>query len=806
MRCRPFQFDVLLLLCLGFQTFFAIHGRAQAFRIKGKVVDAVTLKAIPFPIVKIDGDSLEYPGDMEGSFSIPVNGPKELVCQVRAYQYLFAEMKMKPGDSLSVPLHYAHPFTWQHISLQKEKNLISGIRKLKRKINPDAEKNYRYQSYNKSLVTTGNIIGLKLFLENKMRLFTRKRLGEYTLDHHIFLMESATNRVFRNRRKQKELVVATQVSGIQRPPPISFISGFDAMSIFDPFLRIGTKKYISPLAGRPFKRYAFSIIDSIHSPDGLILVLKFNPLSYRRKSLLQGILYISTQPTGIRAFHVWPAYDRESTFSLAQEAMLLPSGRWFPKVMRTSYDRNGLGALQIPLSAVSKTWIKNFTADTESKEKFDEVIFDLQHENLRSDTAFPENLRLFPLDKREQNTYYFYKQVGSLSGVDGLLNFGQKVLAGRFQLGKFDLQFRDGFKINDYEGLRLGLGLETNQQFSHRYQVGGYAGFGIKDRRWKFGAFAGYRLNENHAFRLSYQDNLSEPGIFPMAFDRRQYPSGDLRNLRVSRFDANRSLLFSWKIKLHPNFNVRLSMEAGRRDFLYSYQFTPSPDATGIDISEAAIQFCWNPGERYARIEQQLYPLVSGFPVFWLHFANGIPGSSGNRYNYNRLEGRLQWNRRILGFGDFGIRLSGGIQNRNLPYPLLFSSRGSFREFSLISYNSFETMRYNEFFYDRFFFVFMSHRLGKMQISTLPFLPYFTVVHNMGWGYLSNPELHRNIEAKDTRKGFFESGLFLNDLFVIPMAGADVGIGAGLFLRYGPYLQRSVFDNLVLKFSANLSM
>jgi hypothetical protein len=91
-----------------------------------------------------------------------------------------------------------------------------------------------------------------------------------------------------------------------------------------------------------------------------------------------------------------------------------------------------------------------------------------------------------------------------------------------------------------------------------------------------------------------------------------------------------------------------------------------------------------------------------------------------------------------------------------------------------------------------------------MQISTLPYRPYFSFIHNMGWGRLSNPENHRFIKVQDMPKGYFESGLFLNDLFVIPLTGLNLGIGAGIFVRYGPYALKGYLDNVAFKFSTNL--
>jgi hypothetical protein len=742
---------------------------------------------------------------MEGEFSLPAKKGEALL-KLRAYQYLDVEVKARSGDSLQILMHYAHPFTWQHLSLQPEKKIIRQLLKQRSSVDPAKETSYAYRSYNKSLITTGNMPALKLYLDNILRYFTKARMGQYSLDHHIFLMESATTREFEDKRKQRETVTATQVSGINQPPPLSYISGFDALSIYQPFLQIGPKKYVSPLAGRALRRYAFSIIDTIRSSEGPVLVVKFNPLSHRRKNLLQGILYIPLHSPGVKAFQVWPSWERESTFSLAQESFLLPSGRWYPGVIRTSYIRDGMGSLRIPVLAVSKTWIRDFAPLNTEKKKFDEVVFDFRHSNLVDSPDFPAKFRSVPLSLKDKNTYAYYREAGSLEGIDRFLNFGQKLYEGRFPAGKADLVFKDAFRFNDYEGFRLGLGLETNSRFSTKYNFGGYAAYGLGDKKWKYGLNAGYKFSEKQSLEGHWKDDLTEPGIFELAFDRRQYPTEDLRKFRVSRFDAVKSLEIAWLYRPFRNFNFQASFENGSRHVLYKYRFLPLGDRNHFGYSELKFQFCWSPMERFARLENQLYSISSSWPVFWLQYANGLSGIMPASLSYHRLESKMQWSRKILGLGDLGIRVSAGMQTASLPYPFLFSARGSFREFSLLSYNSFETMRYNEFCYNQFFQVFLAHRFGKMQISTLPFLPYFTLVHNMGWGKLEKPELHEGIRAKDIRKGFFETGLFLNDLFVIPLSGVDLGIGAGVFLRYGAYRLPSDFDNITIKFSAGISI
>jgi len=782
-----------------------LPGISQDRILHGFVKDAATGKSIPFPHLVVDGN-LEFMADMEGHFSISVpTGSHKIVA--KAYTFLESELVFDVEDSVQLYLYYAHPFTFQTITTPPAKKIISAIKRSRSKIDPSKEKNIQYTSYNKFIITTSHISALKLYLKNLITIFSSKRMTSFGVDHHILLMESSSKRQFKNFYNQHENVVSSKVSGINKPPALSLVSGFEPLSIFEPFLRIGSGKFISPLAGNPNKRYIFFLQDSIKTKERTIYVVKFNPKSLRNKDLLQGILYISKDPVGVVAFQVWPAFDRESTFSLLQKAEVLPSGRWFPTQIKTTYQRSRLGSLKIPIEASSKTYIFNIEKLSKSDSlHFDEVIFDFQNDSLHREEEFPPRLRQERLSLKDKNTYSFYNELGSLNGIDKYLTFGQKLVTGRIPFGMVDLVFRKAVTVNDFEGLRLGFGLQTTEKLSKKNQFGGYFGYGYGDKRWKYGLNYQFTRNSTQSFTLNYQNDLSEPGIHPFVFNKVQYNSEQLRLIRIPRFDRLHVVEFGFNQLLRRNLISRTSFETGRRSFLYNYTYIPKPELNGFGVSELKVGLHWSPGEQFVRYGNDKYSLASRFPDFWIQFSQGLNGITKESFSYSRLEAKMQWTRRILGLGEFGIQLVGGLASKGVPYPLLFSSRASYREITFLSYNSFETMRYNEFTSDQYFNVFISHKFSRMQISTLPYRPYFTLLHNMGWGSVSQPELHKFVDVKSMPFGYYESGLFLNDLFLIPLLGVNLGIGGGVFLRYGPYSLEGYLDNLAIKFSTSLTL
>jgi hypothetical protein len=770
----------------------------------GYARDAATGKPIPFPRITIEGRKSEYMGDMEGNFTIPVApGQKGIV--IHAYQYLEAELSYQGEDTLRGLLYFAHPFTFQTITTGPAKGLVRRLLRQRSTMDPRKERKYQYQSYNKLVITTAYVSALKVYLDNMIRFFSPVRMGSLATDHHIFLMESASERKFYDPYRQKETILASRVSGINKPPPLSLISGFEPLSVYEPFLRIGGRKYVSPLAGRPGKRYVYFVTDSIRLDSQMVYLVKFNPKSLRNKELLQGFFYVATKPFGVMAFQAWPAFDRESTFSLMQQCRPLPSGRWFPTEIKTTYQRNRLGSLKIPIVASSKTYIfDQGTISQPDTQKYSEVIFEFQKEKLLFGKDFPARLRQESLSNRDKNTYTYFEKIGSLKAIDRYLTFGQKLVAGKIPFGKVDMVFRNAVTVNDQEGLRIGFGLQTNESLSRIHQGGGYFAKGLKDQQWKFGLNYQFHLTPKDVLTAQWKKDLAEPGIFSFSFNKQQYSTEQLRTIRISRFDKVNALELGWNHQWAPTVISRVSAEMGRRQYLYYYRYAADSASEGFDIAELGVDVHWAPGEQFARYAQDKFSLGSPYPSFWLQYAQGFGPVSRDAWTYSRFEGKIQWTRRILGLGELGLQVVAGYQTGRRPYPLLFSSRASYRDFSLLSYNSFETMRYNEFVHDRFVSIFFSHKFSKMQISNLPYRPYFTLVHNMGWGSVRNPEKHLGIIIKDSPKGYLESGLFLNDIFVIPLSGLSLGIGAGMFVRYGHYALDGYLNNLAFKFSTSL--
>jgi hypothetical protein len=111
-------------------------------------------------------------------------------------------------------------------------------------------------------------------------------------------------------------------------------------------------------------------------------------------------------------------------------------------------------------------------------------------------------------------------------------------------------------------------------------------------------------------------------------------------------------------------------------------------------------------------------------------------------------------------------------------------------------------MRMNEFISNQFVYFFYRHSFGKLLFKTKKFQPEFSIVQNIGWGDLKDSEQQLGVATKTMNKGFFESGIIIDNI----LGSSLSSIGIGLYYRYGPYAFEDNSDNFAFKLSIKFNL
>ena len=155
------------------------------------------------------------------------------------------------------------------------------------------------------------------------------------------------------------------------------------------------------------------------------------------------------------------------------------------------------------------------------------------------------------------------------------------------------------------------------------------------------------------------------------------------------------------------------------------------------------------------------------------------------------------------------LRIWFGFAKGDIPYHALWNGQGTGKPVPRMIPTFMQTMGLYEFLNDRFAFVFLSHNFRKLLYkSPYKWLQPEPVFHqNFAWGNLRNPTEHQGITTNTLNKGYWESGFMLNNLIKFKyMKSLKIGLGGGVFFRYGYYHRDKFSENVAYKFSFSIGV
>ena len=141
-----------------------------------------------------------------------------------------------------------------------------------------------------------------------------------------------------------------------------------------------------------------------------------------------------------------------------------------------------------------------------------------------------------------------------------------------------------------------------------------------------------------------------------------------------------------------------------------------------------------------------------------------------------------------------------GFVNGIAPVTELFNLYGTNSgKFEVYCIESFNTMRPDEFFCDRFGALYFSHNFKNLFIDFKKFHPEIIVVTNIA---LANIIESQSLKVSESQNLYCESGIVIDKII---HAGISK-IGLGTFYRYGPYSYDNIKENFVIKICLGFSL
>lgn len=425
----------------------------------------------------------------------------------------------------------------------------------------------------------------------------------------------------------------------------------------------------------------------------------------------------------------------------------------------------------------------------------------------RKADEFLKDYRSDSLSGLELETYDYMDSLSQAEGLERRLNMLLAIMRGYVKIGKFDLDLGKIINYNTYEGYRLGLGFETNRDFSEWLKFGAYYAYGFKDEKSKYGVNSSITILENIGLKwgLGYQNEIFESGAFDLPLLESKGLFGDnYRRFTIEKWDRSERFFSSLQASPFKGFTFQLQGLNETRNSAWNYSFANGEKEFVYNEMIASIKF--SPQEKTALTPFGRLSINEGFPQFYVAYTRGVSDLIENNFTYNKLQFAYRQVLKTRAFGVASFHINSGIVFQDIPYQKNFvgttntASSDDFwkRAENLADRSSFQTMRFNEFLSDSYTEFMWRQDFKSLFYHRESFAPHIELVNRVAFGSLRNPQLHEGIDFKTLERGFFETGIELNKLY----SSDFLALGLGFYYRYGANSFNQFQNNFGLKLTS----
>ncbi len=422
----------------------------------------------------------------------------------------------------------------------------------------------------------------------------------------------------------------------------------------------------------------------------------------------------------------------------------------------------------------------------------------LPGDTAQSHTVKTENFGFRPFSGSELHTLFIADSLFRADREKKNLKLVRLMAEGKISIGFFNLDFSKPFSYTIYEGIKLGIGGETNEKLSHHFTVGAATTYGMKNGSLKHAEWINFYPIGRSDLRihLDYQDMNLEFGGSEFLESKSLLNPESFRNLLITNMFATKRTTFGFEIRPVNDFNFYIFGDLSENRTIKDTRFLLEHPFSPITLARTGLQLRYAPGIVFELDEGHLNETKAPLSDFYLTIIQCL-SALGGEYRFTKLEIKWKFNLPKSPIGTTTVILRGGLISSQSPMIELFNGNGSYTgTYTMDAPFSFGTMQMNEFSATNYTSINLRHNFSTWLFSAnIKNRPAIIFAQNMGVGRLSSHFITQ-LNLKDYHKGFYESGFEINNLIRL----SHVSFGAGVFYRYGPYGFNAIHDNFAYKF------
>ncbi len=551
----------------------------------------------------------------------------------------------------------------------------------------------------------------------------------------FFFTETLSEVYHRNNPKQKrEIVTASQSAGVENLTIIQLLKDiYRDITIYDNYINILGKSYISPVSDEGIKHYKYYITDSTYVGNRWCFKIVFKAKK-KYEPTFNGEFWFHDTTFALQRINMFLTEDAllnfVDEFAYVKVFSNVGSTKWVPEreqlVVKFTNREKGMSII----GRKSK-----YYAGIKINKAPDEEIFKSRSYIRFQPSTFDHNNfywrdnRLEKLTEREKDIYDLVDTLKTLPAFQVYVGLIVVALTGYAEIGK--INYGPWYHLvsrNDVENVRFRFGGRTNDKFSPYVQLEGYGAYGTRDEKFKYMGGIRYTLQRKpfKAIGFQYKNDYVQPGLHESYFKDegwivilfKRNPSDKLSKVISHKpyFDAAFRSGLSMRVQYLRNHYTPL----GSIDFSYYPDVTKPEPKEDLIVSELWFNFRYSYREKFLEKKYKRVSLGSDNPVFQLNYIRGLPGFLDGEFNYTKIAIRATQKLKLFPYGYLNYSIEGGNVFGTVPYPLLYVHRGN--ESYIFDYTAFNLMNNYEFVSDRYASLIAVHHLDGFIMRRLPLI------------------------------------------------------------------------------------
>ena len=724
--------------------------------VKGRVIDASTREGIPIANIRFKGAPLSGgQTDDDGYFNFRIYEKVDsMIVSYVGYstrtigilrgqsQELVVEITNKAVQLKSVEVHAGHGH--KHVDTPA---LYVFRQVVKNKNHNKAEffDDYKLEEYQKIIVGVVNpkmwFLKMRLLRPFMFALENRDTTADSTVVIPALLKEDVTDVYYRKNPKAiRRFVKGTQFTGIKNNSLGSILNyELDKINVYDEVYVLVDKSFVGPFANGAYgTTYDYFLTDTARIDGRTSYKLHFVGKS-KVDVAMKGFAWIDSATWAVKAITFRPNEHANvnylKDYSISQTYVLMNEKNWMLKsedlqsqaTLIKNSSKNQMGILVRKHMTRRNIQVDVPIEDTLFKGIEKEIILPGAHEHTKQ---YWDTMRFEPLTRTEVRLIEIHDTIKTVPRYKQIYWVIKLFSTAKIQLWKVNVgRIYNFISQNPVEGYRLRIGGETNEFFSDKYHILGYAAYGFRDHKLRYNITTHFPLPTGNdlwrQFEFHYQYDLAQLG------SQSQFLTFDnvLTLLNGGGIDKLMSIR-SWELSLDNewihSFSSNMFVEnqtfydiPGFFDFRVRNDKGQIISIPNFNTFEMGINSRYSYNERYYRAGFYRFFLPTKSPVISFNYHIGVLTLNGKTSVYNKFQATLTHNLKwTLGHTWYSVQL--GKMLGKSPYPISFVSAGGSGYF-LNNYN-FNNISNFEFVTDQYISWFFEHHFDGYFFNKIPYI------------------------------------------------------------------------------------